>query len=77
MAKKFKIVPTVAAMNGGEDYELLFTIDQNDYEKIKAIDEVSIVGYITDKAEGQRLITNDNQSFDIEAQGWDALKKNK
>ncbi len=77
MAKKFKIVPTVAAMNGGEDYELLFTIDQNDYEKIKAIDEVSIVGYITDKTEGQRLITNDNQSFDIEAQGWDALKKNK
>ena len=75
MAKEFKIVPTVAAMNGGEDYELLFTIDQKDYEKLKTIDDVSIVGYITDKAEGQRLITNDNQSFDIEAQGWDALKK--
>lgn len=75
MAKEFKIVPTVAAMNGGEDYELLFTINQKDYEKIKNLDDISIVGYITDKAEGQRLVTNDNQSFDIEAQGWDALKK--
>ncbi len=75
MAKEFKIVPTVAAMNGGEDYELLFTINQDDYEKLNTIKNVSIIGYITDKAEGQRLITNDDQSFDIEAQGWDALKK--
>lgn len=74
MAKKFKIVPTIAAMNGGEDYELLFTIDQKDYEKIKLVDDISVIGYITNKAAGQRLITNDNQSIDIEAQGWDALK---
>lgn len=74
MAKKFKIVPTIAAMNGGEDYELLFTIDQADYEKIKLVDDINVIGYITNKAAGQRLITNDNQSIDIEAQGWDALK---
>ncbi len=74
MAKQFKIVPTVAAMNGGEDYELLFTIDQKDYEKIKEIEDISIIGYITDKSEGNRLVTVDNQLFDIEAQGWDALK---
>ena len=74
MAKQFKIVPTVAAMNGGEDYELLFTIDQKDYEKIKEIEDISIIGYITDKSEGNRLVTVDNQLFDIKAQGWDALK---
>ena len=61
-------------MNGGEDYELLFTIRQTDFEKIKDIEDISIIGYISDKSEGQRLITNDNQSVDIEAHGWDHLK---
>lgn len=75
LAKKFNIVPAVAAMNGGEDYELLFTINQSDYEKIKLVNDITVIGYITNKAEGQRLITNDNQSVDIEAQGWDSLKK--
>jgi len=75
VAKSFKIVPAVAAMNGGEDYEILFTIDQTDFEKIKSVSGVEIIGYITDESEGQRLITNDNQSIEIEAQGWDALKK--
>jgi len=74
IAKTFKIIPTVAAMNGGEDYELLFTISQKDFEKVKKIDDISIIGYITDEAEGKRIITQDNQSFEIEAQGWDALK---
>jgi thiamine-monophosphate kinase len=74
-AKEFKIVPTIAAMNGGEDYELLFTVNQSEFEKIKNLEDISIIGYITDKSEGQRLITNDNQSIDIEAQGWDSLKK--
>jgi len=75
VAKSFKIVPAVAAMNGGEDYELLFTISQTDFEKIKSVAGVEIIGYITDEAAGHQLITNDNQSIDIEAQGWDALKK--
>jgi len=72
---EFNIVPTVAALNGGEDYELLFTVSQGDYEKIKNIEEVSVIGYMTDISEGERLITNDNTSIELKAQGWDALKK--
>ncbi len=75
MAKEFKIVPSVAAMNGGEDYELLFTVKQSDYETIKKIDGISVIGYMTDATDGEKLITNDNVSINIEAQGWDALKK--
>lgn len=77
MAKEFNLVPSVAALNGGEDYELLFTIKQSDYEKIKKIDEVTIIGYMVDASEGERLITNDNISVELEAQGWDALKRRK
>lgn len=76
-AKKFSIVPTVAALNGGEDYELLFTISQNDYEKIKDKKEISVIGYMTESNEGQNLVTEDNQLIKLEAQGWDALKKRK
>ena len=68
-------MPTVAALNGGEDYELLFTVDQNDYEKVNNLDSISIIGYMTDVSEGERLITNDDTSIELKAQGWDALKK--
>lgn len=77
MAKEFNLVPSVAALNGGEDYELLFTVKQGDYEKIKKIDEVTVIGYMVDASEGERLITNDNISVELEAQGWDALKRRK
>jgi thiamine-monophosphate kinase len=72
--EEFKIVPSIAALNGGEDYELLFTVKQSDYEKIQKIDGISIIGYMNDASEGEKLITSDNVSIDIEAQGWDALK---
>lgn len=72
--EEFKIVPSVAALNGGEDYELLFTVKQSDYDKISKIDGISVIGYMTDVSEGEKLITNDNISIDIKAQGWDALK---
>ena len=72
--EEFKIVPSIAALNGGEDYELLFTISQNDYEKISKIEGISIIGYMTDATEGEKIVTNDNVSIDIKAQGWDALK---
>lgn len=75
LSKEFNIVPTVAALNGGEDYELLFTIDQSDYKKIANIHEVSVIGYMTDVSEGERLVTSDNASVELKAQGWDALKK--
>ena len=75
--EEFNIVPSVAALNGGEDYELLFTIKQSDYNKIKKIKEVAVIGYMTDVSEGERLVTNDNTSIELKAQGWDALKVKK
>ena len=74
-AQEFSIVPSVAALNGGEDYELLFTVDQKDYDKIKEMPGISVIGYITDASEGNRLVTPDNQVIELTAQGWDALKK--
>jgi len=74
-AKEFSIVPSVAALNGGEDYELLFTVKQSDFEKVSKMEGISIIGYMTDISEGEYLITNDNQAIPLEAQGWDALKK--
>ena len=74
-AREFGIVPTVAALNGGEDYELLFTVKQSDYDKIKNNPDITVIGYMTEKAEGEKLVTADNQLFDLKAQGWDALKK--
>lgn len=74
-AKEFNIIPSVAALNGGEDYELLFTIKQEEYDKIKEVEGVTVIGYITDESEGEKLVSNDNHLFNLEAQGWDALKK--
>jgi thiamine-monophosphate kinase len=75
MSKEFNLVPSVSALNGGEDYELLFTIKQSDYEKIKDIKEITVIGYMVDAKEGERLITVDDVSVELEAQGWDALKR--
>ncbi|MEI6122760.1 MAG: thiamine-phosphate kinase [Bacteroidota bacterium] len=71
------IDPTTAAMNGGEDYELLFTLSQNDFEKVKQLEEVKIIGYITDASNGLNLISRSSQAIPITAQGWDALKNSK
>ena len=72
-AFKFKLDPTVCALNGGEDYELLFTVKQDDYEKLITNNNISIVGYMKDIEEG-KLISKGGNSFDITAQGWNALK---
>lgn len=75
LSKDFDIVPSVSALNGGEDYELLFTIDQADYEKIKTISaDVSVIGYITDDKGVAELVTNDLHVIPLKAQGWDHLK---
>lgn len=65
--------PTVAALNGGEDYELLFTISMNDYEKIKDRAEISIIGHITNKDAGLNLVDKQNGVHPLTAQGWDAF----
>lgn len=69
-AKDFNIVPSIAALNGGEDYELLFTIAQSDYEKVKDLDDVRIIGYMTADEGQANLITPDNHQIPIEAQGF-------
>lgn len=74
-AFKFEIDPTACALSGGEDYELLFTIPQSEYDKIVLCEEISVIGYMTDAAEGARIITKGNNTYPITAQGWDALKK--
>lgn len=70
VAKEFNVVPIVAALNGGEDYELLFTVKQADYDKIKTLDEIRIIGYMTADTNHAELITNDNHSIPLEAQGF-------
>ncbi len=69
-AKDFNIVPSVAALNGGEDYELLFTVAQSDYEKVKDMEDVRIIGYMTADEGQANLITNDNCQVPLEAQGF-------
>lgn len=75
MAGVFGIGPWTAALNGGEDYELLFTIDQKDFEKVRPIPGISIIGHMTDQSMGVNLVTGDGALIEIQAQGWNALKK--
>ena len=73
-AFKFNLDPTVCALNGGEDYELLFTIKQEDYDKISSNENISVVGYIKDIEDGRKFLSKGGNSFDITAQGWNSLK---
>jgi len=73
-AHEFSIDPTTFALNGGEDYELLFTIKQSDYDKLKDTLELSIVGHMISKVSGVNLISRSGTSVPISAQGWDALR---
>ena len=73
-ARELGLDPTVCALNGGEDYELLFTIKQADYDKLKNDIDVSIIGYITDKNSGCNMISKSNVSHELKAQGWNAFK---
>ena len=71
----FGIDPTTCALNGGEDYELLFTISISDFEKVKKIPELHIIGHITAPSEGLFLITRKGEQIPVVSQGWDGLKK--
>ncbi|MDO4228557.1 MAG: thiamine-phosphate kinase [Capnocytophaga sp.] len=72
--EEFNLDSTTIALSGGEDYELLFTISQNDYDKIKGNPNMSIIGYITNKEQGEKLITRAGEAIQIIAKGWNALK---
>ena len=74
-AREFNLDPTVCALSGGEDYELLFTVKQADYDKIKFKMDVSIIGYITEPAAGCNLITKSGNLHPLKAQGWNAFNK--
>ncbi len=73
-AIEFNMPPTTAAMNGGEDYELLFTLPQSDYDKIKNSLDVTIIGYCTAAHEGKELISKSGNVVPLEAQGWENYK---
>ena len=69
-AAEFSMDPNTAALNGGEDYELLFTIDQKDFEKIKNHDDITTIGYIHAPDLGKVMITNNKSTIELTAQGW-------
>ena len=73
--EEFNINSTTIALSGGEDYELLFTISQSDFEKIKGNPNLSVIGYMTEESEGKHLITRANQKIELIAQGWNALNE--
>jgi len=73
-AFKFEMDPTACALSGGEDYELIFTLPQADYEKLVLNEEISVIGYMTDLEEGSKIITKGGNLHNITAQGWNALK---
>ncbi len=72
-ALEFSIPPTTCALSGGEDYELLFTINKEDFQKVDAIPGITVIGEIVDKEKGCKLLTPDEKSYDLIAQGWNAL----
>lgn len=73
--EEFNLDSTTIALNGGEDYELLMTISQADYPKIKANPNLTVIGYITDKNAGANLVTRAETKIPLQAQGWNALNK--
>ncbi len=75
-AFKFEIDPTACALSGGEDYELLFTIQQTDYEKLTINKDISVIGYMTEPEKGAQIVTKGENKYPITAQGWNHLRKN-
>ena len=75
MAEEMNMNVTTCAMNGGEDYELLFTAPLKDYDKLKEIEDVQIIGHITKQDDGMNLVTRDGQRIAFKAQGWNSLKE--
>lgn len=75
LARDFHLDPTLCALSGGEDYELLFTISQADYDKIKGNPHMTVIGYMKEVEAGQTMITKSGMSVELKAQGWDGLKQ--
>ena len=73
MAEELNMNVTTCALNGGEDYELLFTVPIGDHEKIQDLEDVKLIGHITNQSLGHILVTRDDQEFELKAQGWNPL----
>lgn len=73
MAREFDLDPTLTALSGGEDYELLFTISQADFDKVKSQPDITIIGYVTDASEGINMISKSGNKHTLKAQGWKAF----
>lgn len=74
-AREFNLDPTLCALSGGEDYELLFTVDIADYEKLKNSMEITIIGHMTDLSKGHLMVAKAGSVHELKAQGWNALLK--
>ena len=72
-AYKLELDPTACALSGGEDYELVFTLAQKDHDKILLNEQISVIGYITEKEMGSKIITKGGNTHAITAQGWNAF----
>ena len=77
MAEELNMNVTTCALNGGEDYELLFTVPISEHERIQQIEGIHLIGHITDPSLGLALITRDGNEFELKAQGWNPLANNK
>ena len=73
-AEEFNMNDYTAALNGGEDYELLFTVPLTDHEKVEQLDDIKVIGHITRPELGAKLITRDGNEFDLKAQGWNPMQ---
>ena len=74
-AYKLELDPTACALSCGEDYELLFTISQTDYDKVKDVIGIRVIGYVTDESEGANILTKGGNKHKLTAQGWNAFGK--
>ena len=75
MAEELNMNVTTCALNGGEDYELLFTVPIGDHEKIQQLDDIHLIGHITKPELGHVLVSRDDQEFELKAQGWNPLQR--
>lgn len=74
MAEEFNMNLTTAALNGGEDYELLFTVPLERYDEVKDLEGIKVIGHITPQDQGAYLVTRDGQEFKLKAQGWNSFE---
>lgn len=74
MAEEFHMNPLVAALNGGEDYELLFTVPLADHDKIRNHPDITVIGHVVDATEGTKIITTGGSEIELTAQGWNPLQ---